>query len=163
MALVFHARALGQVAILAVATSQVALAQPAQTPLPGGTIPKYVDPLPTFAGQRVGGPFVGATMKETRQEVLPHGVYQGLPAPFSGGTEVWAYQVSGLDALTGLPVSRGPLYPGVTVEAQRGTPTFVSYGNELKTQVLQPQLPVDQTVAWADPLGLGCVFRTPPP
>lgn len=69
--------------------------------------------------------------------------------------------MTGLDAITGVPVSRGPLYPGVTVEARRGTPTFVTYGNELRTQTLQQQLPVDQTIDWADPLGLGCVFQDP--
>lgn len=72
-------------AVLAVAASSVALAQPVQTPLPGTTIPKYVDALPVFAGQRVAGPLISTTMKETRQEVLPHAVYQRLPLPSAAG------------------------------------------------------------------------------
>jgi FtsP/CotA-like multicopper oxidase with cupredoxin domain len=156
-----QARALGIVLSLVPA---VASAQPIQTPLPGASIPKYVEQLPTFVGQRVGGPLIVTTLKETVQEVLPHAFYQSLPAPFSQGTEVWGYEITGLDSLTGLPVSRAPHYPGFTVEAQQGTPTTVIYGNGLRSPKLQALLPVDQTLTWADPLGLGCVFQgTPSP
>ncbi|HEX7670713.1 MAG TPA: multicopper oxidase domain-containing protein [Polyangiaceae bacterium] len=153
------ARAIGLVLSLIPAA---ALAQPVQTPLSGASVPKYVDPLPTFVGQRVGGPLIVTTLKETRQEVLPHSFYATLPAPFSKGTEVWGYDITGLDAITGLPVSRGPSYPGFTVEAQRNAPTTVIYGNGLRTPKLQSLLPVDQTLAWADPLNLGCVFQANP-
>jgi spore coat protein A len=136
-----------------------ALGQPVQTPLDGATIPKFVDPVPTFVGQRVGGPVVSVSMKETTQKPLPASVYAPLPAPFNAGTAVWGYQITGLDTSTLLPVSRGPMWPGVTVEAQRNVPTNVVYTNDLKTPKLQKLLPVDQTINWADPLNLGCDFQ----
>ncbi|HET9596864.1 MAG TPA: multicopper oxidase domain-containing protein [Anaeromyxobacteraceae bacterium] len=140
----------------------LALAQPIQTPLPGASVPKYVEPLLTFAGQRVGGPLVVTTLKETVQKVLPQSVYAPLPAPFNQGTEVWGYDVTGVDVATGLPVSRGPNYPGFTVEAKQGVATTVIYGNGLTSTKLQSLLPVDQTLAWADPKGLGCDLQANP-
>jgi spore coat protein A, manganese oxidase len=153
------ARALGVLLSLA---PVVVAAQPVQTQLPGASIPKFVDPLPTFVGKRVGGPLIVTTLKETVQEVLPHSVYQTLPAPFRNGTEVWGYDVTGLDVVTGLPVSRGPSYPGFTVEAQQNAATTVIYGNGLRSTKLQSLLPVDQTLAWADPKNLGCEFQATP-
>ena len=50
------------------------------------------------------------------------------------------------------------LYPGVTVEAQKGTATAVTYTNNLGTAttspLLQRYITVDQTLTWANPLGL---------
>ena len=144
------------VALLAVgparAQTAAAPAQPIQVPLDGATIPKFVDALPTFAGLRVGGPIVGVTMRETTQQVLP----ASFPA-----TTVWGYQVAGLDAVTGVPVVRAARFPGVTVEARQSVPTVVLYTNALTTPTLQRRLPVDQTVQWADPKNLGCVYQSP--
>jgi len=137
----------------------IAFALAGQTPLPGASVPKYVDPVPTFVGQRIGGPLVAVTFRETVQQPLPATFYAGLPAPFSTGTTVWGYQVAGLDADTNRPVSRGPNWPGFTIEAVRGRPTNVLYSNELRTPTLQALLPVDQTLNWADPLNLGCQFQ----
>jgi spore coat protein A, manganese oxidase len=133
-----------------------ASALPVQTPLSGTDIPKFVDALPTFAGQRVGGPLLFVNMRETTQKALPASFYATLPAPYKAGTVVWGYQVTGLDANTFLPVSRPPSWPGVTVEAQRNVPTTVIYTNNLTTPTLQAELPVDQTLNWADPKALGC-------
>jgi spore coat protein A, manganese oxidase len=48
---------------------------------------------------------------------------------------------------------RAPHFPGFTIEAQRGTPTIVTYNNDLPlAPVLQQYLTVDQTLHWADPL-----------
>lgn len=44
------------------------------------------------------------------------------------------------------------MYPGFTIEAQRGTPTEVKYVNNLVNPVLQQYITVDQTLHWADPL-----------
>jgi FtsP/CotA-like multicopper oxidase with cupredoxin domain len=148
-------------ALSIVAAASAAGAQPPQKPLSGASIPKFVDPLPIFAGQRVGGPSVTVKMQESTQQVLPSSVYARLPARFRAGTQVWAYQVSGQDAVTGAPVARKPNYPGITVEATRGVPTTVVYVNDLSTPALQQTLPVDQTIDWADPLGLGCTFQDP--
>src|SRR6478736_5017359 len=42
-----------------------------QTPLDGTTLPRFVDPLPTFNGRRVNGtPTVQANMQEFQQKIL---------------------------------------------------------------------------------------------
>jgi len=157
------ARVLAVVAVPSLALAQVPPPTNSlgQQFLPGASIPKYVDPAPTFVGQRIGGPLVIVTFRETVQKPLPASFYASLPAPFNGGTTVWGYQVIGQDVVTGLPVARGPNWPGFTVEAQQGRPTSVLYSNELRTPKLQKLLPVDQTIAWADPLNLGCQFLDP--
>jgi hypothetical protein len=81
--------------------------------LSGSDIPKYVEPLPTFAGARVSAANITASIEEFQQFVLPASVYSELPAPFSQGTYVWGYRVGNMP----------PHYPGLTIEAQSGTPT----------------------------------------
>ncbi len=60
-----------------------------------------------------------------------------------------------------------PRCPGFTIEAQRGTPTTVSYVNNLPLQPqLQQYLTIDQTLHWADPLrevGSFSPYAGPPP
>lgn len=127
-----------------------------QTALPGKNVPKYVEPLPTFVGARVqAGNGYTVTMSEFQQKVLPTSFYSSLPSPFNKGTYVWGYKVGTAPAL----------YPGYTVEAKKGTPTKVTYTNNLikpdgTSPVLQKYLTVDQTIHWADPLGLMCEFYT---
>ena len=113
-----------------------------QLPLPGKAIPKYVDPLPHFAGLRVMGTNLMVSMEEFQQMVLPAAMYAALPAPYNAGTYVWGYNVNG----------SGPLYPAFTIEAQRWMPTTVTYINNLWSPVLQQYLSVDKTLHWADPL-----------
>lgn len=131
-----------------------------QTPLPGRAIPKYVESMPVF-GPASGGlaPRVDASthtaltvsMQEIQQMVLPASMYSGLPDPFNAGTYVWTYKVADTDTGSVL----GPaLYPGVTVEAERGTPITVTYVNDLLNTNLQSYITVDQTLHWANPLGL---------
>src|SRR6266496_162772 len=111
-----------------------------QTPLSGKSIPKFVDPLPTFAGSRVTGSNLMVAAREFAQRVLP----SSFPE-----TWVWGYSIS--DGV----VTWGPHYPGFTIEAQRGTPTTVRYVNQLPFRPrLQQHLLIDQTVHWANPLGL---------
>jgi FtsP/CotA-like multicopper oxidase with cupredoxin domain len=126
-----------------------------QTPLPGSTIPKYVDPLPTFVGVRVQERSLTVEMLEFQQEVLPASEYAGLSAPFDAGTYVWGYKVD----------DRPPHFPGFTVEGQRFIPSMFRYVNNLEgpggePTFLQKYLTVDQTLHWANPLGLDCT--TPP-
>lgn len=125
-----------------------------QTPLPGASILKYVDPLPVFGpasitpANPVGIPRVNgsmpitATMAPITQQVLSTGTV--LPAgpvgPTIGLTNVWAYNLNGT-----------AFYPTVTIEATKGTPTNVTYVNNL-TSALYNYLTVDQTLHWADPL-----------
>jgi len=52
-----------------------------QTALDGATLPKYVEPLPTFAGQRVNGrQAVSVNMLEFQQKILPASFYS-KPGP----------------------------------------------------------------------------------
>jgi len=96
----------------------------------------------------VSGASLSAGIEEFQQKVLPASFYAALPAPapgaadFRNGTYVWGYRVG----------ARPPLYPGFTVEAQRGVPTMITYMNNLPNPpLLQKYLTVDQTLHWADP------------
>src|SRR6266481_2289799 len=79
-----------------------AAVRPSRTALPGSDIPKYTEPLPTFAGARVSAADITVSIEEFQQYVLPSSVYSELPAPFGPGTYVWGYRVA-----TCLPVARG--------------------------------------------------------
>src|SRR5262249_13385977 len=105
----------------AVASSASASRQIAQTALPGADIPKYVDPLPVFTGARISAANIDVSLTEFQQQVLPPTICSALPAPFDGGTFCWGYKVGGAP----------PNFPGFTIEAQRGTPTIVTYNNDL--------------------------------
>lgn len=123
-----------------------------QTPLPGTAILKYADSMPVFgpAGPipRINGSLpITATMKPFTQQVLSTNtpLAPGIvvnPAGV-GWTNVWAYQISdGTNTIIN--------YPTVTIEATKGTPTQVTYVNNL-TPNLYNYLTVDQTLHWADP------------
>jgi spore coat protein A len=120
-----------------------------QTPLPGASIPKYVTALRTF-GQRVTATDFTTRMVTVRQQVLPPALY---PPGFRDGTELWAYEVDG----------RAASWPGVTVEARRGSPVQVLYLNQLPLSASRSRLArlltIDQTIHWADPLNAGTSFR----
>jgi len=129
---------------LFVASRAYASVQTPQTPLLGANIPQFVDPVPTFVGNRVSSSTLATRMLEFQQKVLPASVYAGLSAPFNAGTYVWGYKVD----------SRPASYPGFTIEAQRGTPTTVIYINSLPLppgSKLEPLFTIDQTIHWADP------------
>jgi FtsP/CotA-like multicopper oxidase with cupredoxin domain len=134
-----------------------ASAQISQTALAGADIPKYVDPLPTFTGARISAADIRVSITEFQQPVLPATVYEALPSPFNGGTFVWGYKVG----------AAPPHFPGFTIEAQRGSPTTVTYDNDLPpAPFLQKYLTVDQTLHWADPLeqmGSFAPYGGPPP
>ena len=124
-----------------------------QIPMLGRTIPKYVNPLPHFANNRVDGTkALTVKMKEFQQVVLPSTFINPVTGqPYK--TTVWGYEIA--DGTN----TYGPLYPAFTIEAQRNIPTIVTYINDLGNQTLYtPQsstipgiLPVDQTLHWADP------------
>jgi FtsP/CotA-like multicopper oxidase with cupredoxin domain len=111
----------------------------AQTPLPGGRIPKYVEPVYV-------PPVIDATTGRGHKVVMSEIEWQVLPAGYPA-TTVWAYNQS---------------YPGPTIVARRGVAATLVYVNGLKDPRLLATLPYDQTVHWADPLGLGCAMREPP-
>ncbi len=114
--------------------------------------------LPVFGpADRVTATSYAVRMQEFQQQVLPASLYAPLSPPYNTGTYVWGYKVDG----------RPALYPGFTVEQQKGTQTTVRYFNELvqpdgSPPVLQKYLTVDQTLHWAAPLGLHCMGDDPP-
>jgi spore coat protein A len=133
-----------------------------QTPLLGSTVTKYADPMPAFgpAGTipRVTGTDISVYYEEFQQNVLPDAFYTTLPTyvPLpndalnrsidpSAGTWVWGYRVGGAPQNS----------PGVTVEATQGVTTIMRYYNTLPDPpILQEYLTIDQTIHWANPLGL---------
>jgi len=122
-----------------------------QTPLPGNSIRKFVEPLPDMP--HVSGSSISVSMKEFRQNVLPDRFYDSLDFPFKNGTLLWGYDVN----------SRGPSYPGDTLVAKKGVPTTVLYENNLTSArggrpELAKYLTIDQTLHWADPQGRSCMF-----
>jgi FtsP/CotA-like multicopper oxidase with cupredoxin domain len=120
-----------------------------QTALDGATIPKYVDPVPTFVGARVDASRdLVVNNLEFQEKILPENVYSGLGEPYNNGTYVWGYAVNDGQKIF------GPLYPAFTIEAKRHTPSRVTYVNSLTNTYLQQHLTVDQTVHWANPLSL---------
>src|SRR5215831_3502337 len=135
-----------------VATSRVfaSAAQP-QTPLPSANIPKYVTALRTFGvDQRIESSAFTSRMLEFQQIVLPPSLY---PNAFQNGTWLWGFQNDG----------KPPSWPGFSVEARRGTPTNITYVNNLPVAAnrshLEPLLTIDQTLHWADPLNAGNSFK----
>jgi spore coat protein A, manganese oxidase len=125
-----------------------------QIPLPGKSITKYANAMPTFVGQRFTGTNLTISVEEFLQQVLP--------SPFPQ-TRVWGYKiVDNTNAVT-----RGPLFPTFTVEARRGQANTVTYVNNLPANpLLQPYLTVDQTIHWADPymqMGLTVPYQGPQP
>jgi FtsP/CotA-like multicopper oxidase with cupredoxin domain len=124
-----------------------------QTALPGASVTEFVTPLPTFVGQRVSGSSLQVGMLEFQQHVLPDSFYSSLPSPFKNGTYLWGYAVGPAGS------NPGPRYPGVTVEAKKGTPITVKFVNSLPSSpVLRQYLTIDQTIHWADPLQAGMQF-----
>jgi spore coat protein A len=123
-----------------------------QVPLDPRLVPKFVDPLPHFAypGLRVdathpGTPLTVEAMSLDEQSlstgtVLPNGT---VVSPTTGLTHVWGYRVSNGT------VTRGPLWPGFTVEAKRGVPLNVLYLNQLNESYDAVNIAVDQTLHWA--------------
>ena len=135
-----------------IASSRVlASAASPQTPLPSANIPKYVTPLRTFVNDsRVESAAFTARSMEFQQLVLPASMY---PAGFRNGTWLWGYQIDGTP----------PSWPGTSVEATRGTPTNITYVNNLPVSAsrshVEPLLTIDQTLHWADPLNTGNSFK----
>jgi FtsP/CotA-like multicopper oxidase with cupredoxin domain len=139
--------ALGAVLTLLVPGVAVAEQSP-QVPLAGTAIPQFVQPLPAI--DVVGGnqPLT-IRMCEFDANVLP---------PIGGiqhTTRVWGY-VAGECPAEG---AVRDTYLGPIIVANRGTPTQVTWVNELgradETGVLAYRYSTDQTLHWADPLNDG--------
>jgi spore coat protein A, manganese oxidase len=143
---------------LALATS--APSQVRQVPLDPLRIPQFVEPLPQLGpnglpvatgaiNKKTGNQELTLSMCEFQANVLPTGTFQPGVAP---STWVWGY-VQGATC----PKSLVPhAYIGPVVVAHRGTPTQVTYLNQLgstaTSKVLAYTQSTDLTLHWADPL-----------
>lgn len=128
----------------------------AQTPLPGGDIDQFVDPLPildvtgvsngTIQTVIAGTGQMEVVMKEFRSDMLPHTF---LPGTYDG-TWVWGYVTAGTDT----SVTRDT-YTGPVVVATRGIPSEFKFVNDLgsasTTSVLAYKNSTDQSLHWANP------------
>jgi FtsP/CotA-like multicopper oxidase with cupredoxin domain len=83
-------------------------------------VPRFAVQLPIpVKATRVEPSMYHITLREMQQALHPR----------LGSTTVWGYDDGTL----------GPLYPGPTIEVQRGMPTTVHYENRLPTNPLPPQ------------------------
>jgi spore coat protein A, manganese oxidase len=114
------------------------------------TQPKFVNPLPnplapSYIYQATGtGP--SAPTFDIRVEQVTHDA--GLVDPATGRhlqTTVWAY---------GTP-NQPPVYPGYTFEVRSGQRVTARYTNRLSGITYPTDVPVDQTLHWADPMNSG--------
>jgi FtsP/CotA-like multicopper oxidase with cupredoxin domain len=140
-------RSVLQVLVVAAVVSIATAYAQDQVPLPGASIPQFVDPLPSLAIADGSGPLT-ITMCEFRANVLPTGTFAPGVAP---ETWVWGYIVG-----TECPSTTQGTYLGPVIVAQRGLPTPITFINNLgfasTTNVLAYRNSVDQTLHWADPL-----------
>lgn len=120
--------------------------------------PKFVNPLPNplapnYIFQPSGvDPRSGLPLFDIRAEQITHEV--GLVDPVSGRrlqTTVWAY---------GTP-SQPAVYPGYSFNLRAGQAVKARYSNMLNGIGYPTDVPVDQTLDWADPLNAGNPANVP--
>jgi spore coat protein A len=125
---------------------------PSAGPLDPHTQPQFVNKLPNPLAPsyiyQPTQPAAGSTpaLYDVRVEAATH--FPGLVDPRTGrqlSTGVWAYST---------PTQRA-VYPGYTFQVRRGQVIQVRYSNRLQKQTYTPDVPVDQTLHWADPLNGG--------
>lgn len=120
--------------------------------------PKFVNALPNplapdyiFRPTGVDGPS-GLPRFDVRIEQIMHDA--GLVDPVSGRRlqhTAWAY---------GTP-SQTPVYPGYTFNLRTGQSVKVRYSNKLNGISYPTDVPVDQTLDWADPMNAGNPANVP--
>jgi len=146
-------------------------AQTPQIPIAGSTLQQFAQPLPALkiAPQNgtintlFGNQPITLRMCEFKANILPPGAvlnYTGtwvwgyLPDPDPAGTPCAAL-------ISMYATANGALdtYIGPVIVNQRGTPTPITYVNDLgsaaTTNVLAYKYSTDQTLHWADPLNMG--------
>jgi spore coat protein A, manganese oxidase len=140
------------------ATQAFASVEAPQIPLASTRIPRFVETLPTFLGRRVSDTSIQVRMSEFQQKVLPDQMYAHLAKPFQDGTYLWGFGIkSGDDGGDGedeeFEHGNAASWPGRTIVAQQGSPTTVTYRNNLSARAaLLKYLTIDQTIHWANPL-----------
>jgi len=132
-------------------------------------IPKYVNQItrpppvydPIVAKNSTTGQVIGHNytifMNKFRQPILPSTILPllvQLPGdinPPDGKTEVWGYNGSAKDAITGASLGYFANSPGATFEAVRGISVNVTWVNNITTPHM---FAVDPTLHWANPNGM---------
>jgi len=156
--------------LLAVVGSAGAQGVTPQTLLPGALIPQFVDPLPVagdisvvYANGNAASYTYDIHMKEFQAQILPStGIPANPKAGFLGlpaGTPSWVWGYLTNSDLASQPAVRQS-YLGPVVLAKRNVETQPKYINALPfgaSSKVQPLLPTDQTVDWANPLNTVCV------
>jgi spore coat protein A len=138
-------------------------AQTPQVPLPGSSIPQFVDPLPTLTGTGgLASPKIELLVDPSSSAAAPTDLYMKeflvpvLPSttpttPAYTGTHVFGYR------LNSATVS-ADTYIGPVLVTTRGTPSAIKYINNLgstrTTQVGVWRYSIDQTLHWANPAGV---------
>lgn len=121
------------------------------------TQPKFVNPLPNplapshiFRPSGVA-PASNLPLYDVRVEQISHetGIVDPRGRPLR--TTLWGY---------GTP-TQAAAYPGYTFEVRRGQTIKVRYSNRLNNTTYPPDVPVDQTMHWADPLNSGNPANVP--
>jgi spore coat protein A len=143
-------------------TTQIgrSLSYPPAPTLDASTIPKYVSELvipPVYELKQGWDPDAGAVvqsatvdMTEFYQQILPTVDENGMPTDYPM-TLVWGYGGQVKDAITGQMLGYVRNSPGPTFMATRNMPVKVNWVNH----VTRYFFPVDPTLHWADPNGLG--------
>jgi len=163
----------------------IAAAQQVQVLLPGKLIPKYVEQLPLLEFEFINAtsidftlvpgalsPVLGAGLNsatfdvnahEFRSQILPasNPLLNWPPKKTTCGVDT-ASSVWGYRTVAPTPAEIRPTYLGPVVIAETGVAVNPTYGNNLPVNgVVQANLPIDQTLDWADPLGasgpVGCL------
>jgi spore coat protein A len=120
--------------------------------------PRFVNPLPNplapgYIYQASGiDPQSGLPLYEVKVEQTVHEA--GLVDPVSGRrlqTTVWAYGTA----------NQPPVYPGYSFNLRSGQPVKVRYSNALNGITYPADVPVDQTMHWADPMNGGNPANAP--
>ena len=95
-------------------------------------------------------------MCEFPTNILPPGT---IAPGVQTSTWTWGYSLAGA-----CPTAPQQTYIGPVVIAQRNVPTEITWVNNLgtaaTTNVLAYKFSTDQTLHWADPLGLDCMTQT---
>jgi spore coat protein A len=134
----------------------VSIPVPAQTALPGTAIPQFAQALPTLSvtGGNISTIFGNAPLTVRMCEFDAHVLPPGTLVPeVQPSTRVWGY-VAGP-----CPTTARDTYTGPVIVNTRGTPTPITFLNELSdtasTGLVFYKKSVDQTLHWADPLNDG--------
>jgi Putative multicopper oxidases len=126
------------------------------TQLDSNIIPKFKNQLvipPVYKPIIIIDPNTGKVLSHNYVIYVREFEQQILPVKFPK-TTVWGYGGTIISRVTGRCIDNFYSSPGATFEAVRGIPINVQWVNNLKGRNL---LPVDPTLCWADPNGLGMV------